>query len=162
MSIKISQPPAASSIANTAIFPIVQNSTTEKATIIQLGEVLGTGPGFQVNGVGLINSDIINFVAGSNIALSNPTAGNIVITANNGGGGGNVSLLVVSTGNTSAPGQFVVAHSLGATPNAAIIQMTSGGQIWLDTSNVALGYDSANVYCVASEANVSGQVIVFG
>ena len=44
MSIKISQLPSAVSIIEEAVFPIVQNETTEKATIGQLLEFISGGP----------------------------------------------------------------------------------------------------------------------
>jgi hypothetical protein len=44
MSIKISQLPSAVSIIEEAVFPIVQNETTEKATIRQLLEFISGGP----------------------------------------------------------------------------------------------------------------------
>jgi hypothetical protein len=40
--------------------------------------------------------------------------------------------------------------------------MTCGGLAWLNTGVTALGYDSANVYCVASDANVTAQIYVVG
>ncbi|VVC06100.1 Uncharacterised protein [uncultured archaeon] len=114
MSIKISQLPAASSVSEDAVFPIVQDFITEKATISQLADI----------------------VSGNEI-------------------------LVVAVSSTQ-PGPFTVIHNLGTVPKTAFIQMTTGGQIWLNTANVALGYDETYAYCIASDANVAGQLTVVG
>lgn len=119
MSTKISQLPAASSVQLSAVFPLVQNSTTEKATIEQLSEVIG---------------------------------------------GGGVQIIVLSVTSTS-PGTMQVAHGLGSTPTAVAITPTyntSGGQFWLNVSSVALGYDSTYVYLIASDTEISAQIVVFG
>jgi hypothetical protein len=58
----------------------------------------------------------------------------------------------------SAPGNCTVAHLLGRVPLCAIIQMTSGGAIWFQTPT---GYDGVNLYLVASDAGVTGRVIVW-
>lgn len=47
----------------------------------------------------------------------------------------------------AAPGNFAVAHGLGAVPSAAIIQMTSAGSIWLQTPT---SFDATNLYLVSS------------
>jgi hypothetical protein len=56
-----------------------------------------------------------------------------------------------------ASGNFSVAHNLGGNPSAALIQMTSGGQIWFQIPS----YDSTNLNLVASDASVTGNAIVF-
>jgi len=58
----------------------------------------------------------------------------------------------------SAPGNGSVPHLLGRAPICAIIQMTSGGAIWFQTPN---SYDGTNLYFVASDAGVTGRVIVW-
>jgi hypothetical protein len=58
----------------------------------------------------------------------------------------------------SAPGNFTVAHMLGRVPVCAIIQMTSGGAIWFQAPT---SYDGTNLYLVASDAGVTGKVIVW-
>lgn len=58
----------------------------------------------------------------------------------------------------SAPGNFTVAHGLGATPSYALIQMTSGGAIWFQS---ATRYDGTNLYLVASDAGITGYAEVF-
>jgi hypothetical protein len=58
----------------------------------------------------------------------------------------------------SAPGNCTVPHLLGRVPLCAIIQMTSGGAIWFQTP---LSYDGVNLYLVASDAGVTGRVIVW-
>jgi hypothetical protein len=57
-----------------------------------------------------------------------------------------------------APGNFTVPHLLGRVPLCAIVQMTSGGAIWFQTP---ASYDGANLYLVASDAGVTGRVIVW-
>ena len=58
----------------------------------------------------------------------------------------------------SAPGNSTVPHLLGRAPLCAIIQMTSGGAIWFQTPT---SYDGTNLYFVASDAGVTGRVIVW-
>jgi len=58
----------------------------------------------------------------------------------------------------SAPGNGTTPHLLGRAPLCAIIQMTSGGAIWLQTPT---SYDGKNIYFVASDAGVTGRVIVW-
>lgn len=64
--------------------------------------------------------------------------------------------------SASAPGNLTVAHGLGATPNVAIIQMTSSGQIWLQSP---IPYDSTNLYLTSSGGAVgnplTGIAVVF-
>lgn len=278
MSIKISQLPAASSVQDTAIFPLVQDSTTEKATIAQLAAAIGgnvdlsnylqlvptpsadqtvfipsvnnlifgnnssggtvqfnvenvdmnlgsgglnvdsgsvdmnllnsldinvenanssldinmnsSGSSFDinVNGPFTVDSESITLQAtGGNLYLESGS-GNIIISAGgkvylpnypsysslgtdssgaiiagSGGGGGTI---IVEDFTSTIGGPFIVAHTLGNVPKAVTFTMTNSsgslGQFWLDTSNVALGYDSANVYGIASDANIAGQIIVFG
>jgi len=59
---------------------------------------------------------------------------------------------------SSAPGNCTVPHLLGRVPLCAIIQMTSGGAIWFQTPT---SYDGTNLYLVASDAGVTGKVIVW-
>jgi hypothetical protein len=59
---------------------------------------------------------------------------------------------------SSAPGSCTVPHLLGRVPVCAVIQMTSGGAIWLQTPT---SYDGTNLYLVASDAGVTGKVIVW-
>ena len=58
----------------------------------------------------------------------------------------------------STPGNCTVPHLLGRVPLCAIIQMTSGGAIWFQTPS---SYDGANLYLVASDAGLTGRVIVW-
>jgi hypothetical protein len=59
---------------------------------------------------------------------------------------------------SGAPGNFTVPHLLGRAPICAIIQMTSGGAIWFQ---VPVSYDGVNLYFVASDAGVTGKVVVW-
>jgi hypothetical protein len=58
----------------------------------------------------------------------------------------------------SAAGNCTVPHLLGRVPLCAIIQMTSGGAIWFQTPT---SYDGVNLYLVASDAGITGRVIVW-
>ena len=58
----------------------------------------------------------------------------------------------------SAPGNGTVPHLLGRAPLCAVIQMTSGGAIWFQTPT---SYDGTNIYFVASDAGITGRVIVW-
>lgn len=53
--------------------------------------------------------------------------------------------------------QVAVAHGLGTTPQAVIIEMTSNGAIW--QSQAA---DATNVYLTAAAANTTCNVMVIG
>jgi hypothetical protein len=57
----------------------------------------------------------------------------------------------------SAAGNCTVPHLLGRVPLCAIIQMTSSGAIWFQTTS----YDGVDLYLVASGAGVTGRVIVW-
>jgi hypothetical protein len=59
---------------------------------------------------------------------------------------------------SSTPGNCTVAHLLGRVPVCAFIQMTSGGAIWFQAPT---SYDGVNLYLVASDAGVTGKVIVW-
>ncbi len=52
---------------------------------------------------------------------------------------------------------FTIPHSLGQTPAFVKIEMTSGGNIWLDGT----AYDGSNLYLKASEAGVIGKALLF-
>jgi hypothetical protein len=56
-----------------------------------------------------------------------------------------------------ADGNFQVAHGLSGTPRLALIQMTSGGAIWFQSTR----YDATNIYLVASDASVTGKAEVW-
>ena len=75
--------------------------------------------------------------------------------------GANVTILRTNA-ISSTPGNITISHSLGSIPNAVIITMTCGGQMWLNTGITALGYDASNVYCIATDANVTAQIYVIG
>lgn len=57
----------------------------------------------------------------------------------------------------NAPREFTKAHGLAFTPSAVVVQMTSGGQIWLQSS----GFDETNLYLVASDGGVTGTALCF-
>ncbi|MGA2078238.1 MAG: hypothetical protein ABSH52_32515 [Terriglobia bacterium] len=59
---------------------------------------------------------------------------------------------------SSAAGNGTVPHRLGRCPLCALIQMTSGGAIWFQTPT---NYDGTNIYFVASDAGVTGKVVVW-
>jgi len=56
-----------------------------------------------------------------------------------------------------APGNFTVVHGLGAVPAGALVQMTSGGEIWFQAGL----YDATNVLLRASEANLTARVMLW-
>ena len=58
---------------------------------------------------------------------------------------------------TSAPGDFTLVHNLGMTPNTVIIELTSGGGIWFQS----IRFDETNLYLVASDSGLTGEVTVF-
>lgn len=56
-----------------------------------------------------------------------------------------------------AAGNFSQGHVLGRTPVGAIIQMTSAGSIWFQSTM----FDSTSLYLVASEAGVTAKVLLW-
>jgi hypothetical protein len=68
------------------------------------------------------------------------------------------TLTIVSTNLTvalapSAPGNFTVAHTLGSVPSLVLFRMKSTGAIWFQSPT---GYDSSNLYLVASGGGITG------
>ena len=59
--------------------------------------------------------------------------------------------------DTTAPGDFTLAHNLGIVPSTVIFQFTDGGTVWFQP----VRYDATNLYLVASDAGVTGVVIIF-
>jgi hypothetical protein len=57
-----------------------------------------------------------------------------------------------------AAGNFTVAHGLGVTPKFALMQMTSGGNIWMQTPTL---FDATNLYLVASDGGITGIVTIW-
>lgn len=59
--------------------------------------------------------------------------------------------------NTTAPGPFTLAHNLNMIPTTVIFEFTDGGKIWFQPQR----YDSTNLYLVASDAGITGYVIIY-
>jgi hypothetical protein len=59
---------------------------------------------------------------------------------------------------SSAAGNGTVPHLLGRCPLCALVQMTSAGAIWFQAPT---SYDGTNIYFVASDAGVTGKVVVW-
>jgi hypothetical protein len=57
-----------------------------------------------------------------------------------------------------AVGNFAVPHLLGRTPVGALIQMTSSGAVWFQSSTM---YDNMNLYLVASDTTVTAKVQIW-
>jgi hypothetical protein len=57
----------------------------------------------------------------------------------------------------SSAGNFTVAHGFGGTPALVLIEMTSGGNIWFQSSR----YDGTNLYLTASDAGITGKALLF-
>ena len=57
-----------------------------------------------------------------------------------------------------AVGNFTVPHLLGRTPAGALIQMTSSGALWFQSSMM---YDNTNLYLVASDPTVTAKVQIW-
>lgn len=58
---------------------------------------------------------------------------------------------------TVAPGNFQISHGLGGTPIAVLLQLTSGGIIWFQTSR----YDNVNINLVASDIGLTGYALAW-
>ena len=86
--------------------------------------------------------------------------GQILSFTTSGGGGGLLPTPTTISLSASVPaggGNFQVAHTLGVTPVAAIIQMTSGGSIYFQTSR----YDGTYLYLTASDGGITGDALVW-
>jgi hypothetical protein len=57
-----------------------------------------------------------------------------------------------------AVGNFTVPHLLGRSPVGALIQMTSSGGVWFQSSTM---YDGTNLYLVASDPTVTAKVVLW-
>jgi hypothetical protein len=68
------------------------------------------------------------------------------------------SAIVIVALAPSVGGNFTVAHGIGHTPTAALIQMTSAGVIWFQAPT---SYDATNLYLTASDGPLTGNAIVF-
>lgn len=58
---------------------------------------------------------------------------------------------------TSAPGNFQLAHTIGATPALVLVEMDGAGSVW-DQSPDA---DASNVYLAASDTGIKGRVVIW-
>lgn len=59
--------------------------------------------------------------------------------------------------DTTAPGDFTLAHNLGIIPTTVIFELETGGAIWFQTQR----FDSENLYLVASDSDIIGVAIVY-
>jgi hypothetical protein len=59
--------------------------------------------------------------------------------------------------SSPAPGNFIVAHSLGIPPSAVVLQMTSGGLIWFQSTP----FDAFYLYLTASDTDVTAIAACF-
>lgn len=59
--------------------------------------------------------------------------------------------------DTSAPGDFTLAHNLGIVPSTVIFEFTDGGTVWFQPQR----FDAMNLYLVASDADITGVAIIF-
>ena len=66
-------------------------------------------------------------------------------------GGGPATIFEIPI-TATYPGNLTVAHGLAAAPIFVILQMTSGGAMWLQNP---VGWDATNIYLTASDAGVS-------
>lgn len=67
-----------------------------------------------------------------------------------GGGGGGMQITQVSLAPAGS-GNFTVAHGLGTVPLGVILEMTSSGAIWFQSTP----YDGTNLYLVASASGLT-------
>src|SRR5262245_19795869 len=70
----------------------------------QITSSISGGPTIQVEGLDVSDQSIINFIAGDNVTVSNPSAGNIVIqsfSTSTGGGGPTIEVNGVPVSNQS-------------------------------------------------------------
>lgn len=109
---------------------------------------IATSPGItlQTNGADNGSQTKLDLKAGTNITLSDDGSGGLTVT-----GATQISISQLTL-SPSVPGNFTVAHGLGKTPTAVTLEMTSGGQIWFQTTR----YDATNIYFVASDGGLTG------
>jgi len=118
---------------------------------VQIGPTgTATSTIFEIGGTALQNQTTINFQAGSNITITNPSAGNVLISATGGGGGGSVSsvstpsgswptwLVPTTTNPTSTPSISVAASPI---PNSAL----QNPSLTLGSTVLTLGATSSSV-----------------
>jgi hypothetical protein len=58
---------------------------------------------------------------------------------------------------TNAPGSFNLTHGLGVLPTSVIFEFTDGGTVWFQDAR----YDTSSLFLVASDAGITGTVVVF-
>jgi hypothetical protein len=75
-----------------------------------------------------------------------------------GGGSGTAFSVTEIALAPGAPGNFTVAHGLAAAPAFVLIQMSSGGSIWLQNPTA---FDATNLYLVASDPGITGTAVCF-
>jgi hypothetical protein len=138
------------------------------------GALLGSAPGIEVDLAPSAPGDftvahglggtpalvLIEMTSGGNIWFRGARydGTNLYLTASDAGVTGKALLFTVAPAAEialapSAPGDFAVAHGLGATPGLVLLQMTSGGNIW----NQPAIADNSLLYLTASDAGVTGK-----
>jgi hypothetical protein len=80
------------------------------------------------------------------------------VPAAGGGGGGAAVAIVVDLLAPGIPGNFTIAHGAPSLPTFVLIQMTSGGAIWLQSP---VGFDGTNLYLTSGDPSITGVAYVF-
>lgn len=107
------------------------------------------------------SSNHVKGISGTFITADSKTAtvsGGIITDLVTSGSPGGITF-IQEPFTTTAPGNFTVAHTLGKVPTGAIIQLTSGGEVWFQSPTM---FDGSNVYLTASDTGLTGFVQVFG
>jgi hypothetical protein len=144
--------PATVTVPAISRFFAVQNLTTGGYPLTVIGTQVGS-PLFPGVSVAVSSEPTLLYSTGTN--------GDILsFTTSGGGGGGPLPTPTTVSLTSSVPaggGNFQVAHGLGVIPVASIIQMTSGGNIYYQSTR----YDSTYLYLVATGGSVTGDALVW-
>jgi hypothetical protein len=108
---------------------------------------------------GVILTPIVDYTvtAGTVLFADAPLSTPIAYEATTNPSGGFTAPTTILALAPSAPGNFTVPHGLGTTPVAFNMQMTSGGTIYWQV----LTWDATNVYLVASDVNVTANLLLW-
>lgn len=121
--------------------------------VINLNDFAPVAPPGRVNvrwSAGAPIPALITFNGQTFIASVRATSANVAAPGS--GGSGSVVAVVKVPITTMAPGNFTVAHGLGFAPAFVMLEMSSGGNIWLQKPTA---FDATNLYLTASDAGIS-------
>jgi hypothetical protein len=138
-------------------------------TVTQIALAPGAAGNFSVaHGLGVTPKFVlIQMTSGGNIWMQTPTlfdATDLYLVASDPGATALATIWTVTADSevsvaSSGPGPWniTVPHGLGATPKLALLEMTSSGGLWFQSTP----WDAVNLYLTASDAGVTAKVEVW-